>query len=171
MTQAVLKAVACALLLFHGGAARAEPLLDAAGRAALGAEIRALLLAEPDILGRALTPPTAFEEAVTADMDRLARLAPHLFDPAQAGFGPADARLRIALFTADDCAACAQAEADLRALADGHDLRVTVFSLSDPAAREMAAILELTESPAYVLPDMMMQGHIPPVVLERYLTR
>ena len=170
MTRAVLTAAACALAL-GGGVARAEPWLDAAGRAALGAEIRALLLAEPDIVDRALTPPTAFEEAVTADMDRLARLAPRLFDPALAGFGPDDARLRIAFFTANDCAPCAQAEADLRALADSHDLRVTVFSVTDPAARNLAGMLELTESPAYVLPDMMMQGHIPPVVLERYLNR
>lgn len=165
-----LKAAACALIL-SGSVAQAEPLFDSAGRAALGAEIRALLLAEPEIVARALTPPSAFEDAVSADMDRLTRLAPRLFDPAQAGFGAADARLRIAFFTSDTCAACAQAKDDLRALVATRDLRVTVFSLEDADARDLAATLELTESPAYVLPDMMLQGHIPPVILERYLAR
>ena len=35
----------------------------------------------------------------------------------------------------------------------------------------LAAELSLEQAPSYVLPDMMMQGHIPPVVLERYLAR
>lgn len=170
MTGRLLTMASCAVLL-SGGIAQAEPLFDATGRAALGAEIRALLLAEPEIVTRALTPPSAFQEAVSADMDRLTRLAPRLFDPAQAGFGAADAALRIAFFTSDDCAACVQAEVDLRALIMTHDLRVSVFSLADAAARELAAALELTETPAYVLPDMMLQGHIPPVILERYLAR
>ncbi len=170
MTGRILKAATCALIL-AAGAAQAEPLFDPAGRAALGAEIRALLLDEPDIVGRAVTPPSAFAEAVTEDLGRLERLAPRLFDPAQAGFGPADASLRIAFFTRDDCPACDRAEAELRDLAAGHDLRVTVFNLSDAQARDMAAALELSESPAYVLPDMMLQGHIPAIVLERYLTR
>jgi protein-disulfide isomerase len=170
MRLRVLTAASCAALL-SGSIAQAEPLFDAAERAALGAEIRALLLAEPEIAARALTPPSAFEEAVSADMERLTRLAPQLFDPAQAGFGAADAALRIAFFTADDCADCARAEADLRALAASHDLRVSVFSMADAAARDLAARLELTETPAYVLPDMMLQGHIPHVILERYLAR
>ena len=165
-----LGALACACLL-AGGVAQAEPPFDAAERAALGAEIRALLLAEPDIVGRAMNPPSAFQEAVSADMDRLTQLAPDLFDPDRDGFGPSGASLRIAFFTADDCPDCARAEADLRALTTAHDLRVTVFDLSDAEARAMAERLELTESPAYVLPGMMLQGHIPPIVLERYLTR
>jgi hypothetical protein len=170
MRLRVLTAASCAVLL-SGNIAQAEPLFDAAERAALGAEIRALLLAEPEIVTRALTPPSAFEEAVSADMERLTRLAPQLFDPAQAGFGAADAALRIAFFTADDCADCARAEADLRTLAASYDLRVSVFSMADATARDLAAGLELSETPAYVLPDMMLQGHIPPVILERYLAR
>ena len=165
-----LTAASCAVLL-SGSIVQAEPLFDVAERAALGAEIRALLLAEPEIVARALTPPSAFEAAVSADMERLTRLAPQLFDPAQAGFGAADAALRLAFFTAEDCADCAQAEAELRALAASHDLRVNVFSQEDATARDLAATLELSETPAYVLPDMMLQGHIPPVILERYLAR
>jgi hypothetical protein len=170
MMRRVLTAASWAVLL-SGSIAQAEPLFDAAERAALEAEIRALLLAEPEIVTRALTPPSAFEEAVSADMDRLTRLAPQLFDPAREGFGAADAALRIAFFTSDDCAACVQAEADLRALVASHDLRVNVFSMADAGTRDLAARLELTETPAYVLPDMMLQGHIPPVILERYLAR
>ena len=166
----VLTAASCAVLLMDS-LAQAEPLFDAAERAALGAEIRTLLLAEPEIVARALTPPSAFAEAVSADMERLTRLAPQLFDPAQAGFGAADAALRLAFFTAEDCADCAQAAAELRALTASHDLRVNVFSLKDATARDLAAMLELTEAPAYVLPDMMLQGHIPQVILDRYLAR
>ncbi|MDD9708595.1 hypothetical protein PVW53_14215 [Seohaeicola sp. SP36] len=170
MNRRILTAVACGLVL-GGHGAQADPLFDADSRAALGAEIRALLLAEPEIVERALTPPSAFQEAVSADMDRLTQLAPRLFDPGRDGFGAADAALKIAFFTRDDCTDCAQAEADLRALVATYDLRVSVFSLSETEARDLAAALELTESPAYVLPDMMLQGHIPPVVLERYLAR
>lgn len=170
MTRRLLTMASCAVLL-SGSIAQAEPLFDGPGRAALGVEIRTLLLAEPEIVTRALTAPSAFQEAVSADMDRLTRLAPRLFDPAQAGFGAADAALRIAFFTSENCADCAQAEADLRALVVTHDLRVTVFSLAEAEARDLAATLELTESPAYVLPDMMLQGHIPPMVMERYLAR
>lgn len=149
-----------------------EPLLDGAGRMALGAEIRALLLDEPDIVDRALNPPTAYETAVSDDLARLAALAPRLFDPAGPGFGAPGAALQIALFIGADCADCTRAADDLRALSATHDLRVTLHDRdADSAAAALAADLGLTESPAYVLPGMMLQGHIPPMVLERYLGR
>lgn len=152
--------------------ARADtPAFTPQDRAALGAEIRRLLLDEPELVTRALTPPSAYEQAVSDDIARLDRLAPRLFDPAHEGFGPATAERRIALFTAEDCADCDRAAADLRTMAEPHDLRVTLFRLSDQDAAALAAELELTDLPAYVLPRMMLQGHIPPVVLERYLTR
>ena len=166
------RAALCGACLWTGLAAQAEPLaLSAQERAALGAEIRRLLLDEPDLVARALTPPSAYEQAVTDDITRLDRLAPRLFDPAREGFGPATAQWRIALFVADDCPDCDRATADLRAMAASHELRVTLFRLSDPDAAALAAELELADMPAYVLPQMMLQGHIPPVVLERYLTR
>jgi hypothetical protein len=171
MIRAPFRGAAGAVLILAATAAQAQPLFDAATRATLGAEIRALLLEEPGIVARALTPPGAYDAAVAADLDRLTQLAPRLFATDHPGFGAADAARRIAFFTTDDCADCAAAEADLRDLAATHDLRVTVFALSDPAARDLAAQLGLTETPAYVLPGMMLQGHMPPMVLDRYLRR
>ena len=153
-------------------AARADGLFGPEGRATLGAEIRALLLAEPEILEPALNPPSAFAEAVSADLSRLDDLAPRLFDPALAGFGPQNAALQIAVFIHDACSDCARAQDDLQALVKDHDLRVTLHRMDDNGAgAELAQALELSEAPSYVLPDMMIQGHMPPVVLERYLTR
>lgn len=166
------RAALCSACLWPGLPVQADTLaLSPQDRAALGVEIRRLLLDEPELVARALTPPSAYEQAVTDDITRLERLAPRLFDPARDGFGPATAGSRIALFITDDCADCDRATADLRALAASHDLRVTLFRLSDPDAAALAAELELADMPAYVLPQMMLQGHIPPVVLERYLTR
>lgn len=153
-------------------AARADGLFGPMGRAALGAEIRALLLEEPEILEPALNPPSAFEESVNADLSRLEELAQQLFDPALAGFGAEDAVLHIAIFIRHACSDCARAQDDLQALVKDHDLRVTVHRMDDNGAgAALAQALELSEAPSYVLPDMMIQGHIPPVVLERYLSR
>jgi hypothetical protein len=146
--------------------------LTAAGRAALGAEIRALIRAEPGLIGDVLQPPDPYEQAVSEDLALLARLAPALFDPAAEGFGPADAAAGIALFIRADCPDCARAAAELQSLSESHALRVTLHRPdSDPAAAALAAELGLTESPAYVLPGMMLQGHIPAIVLQRYLSR
>ena len=167
-----VRAALSAACLLVAPQAQADPLgFTPQDRAALGTEIRSLLLDEPELVARALAPPSAFQAAVDDDIARLERLAPQLFDPAREGFGPATAERRIALFVADDCPDCDRAAADLRAMAEPHDLRVTLFRLSDPAAAALAAELELADMPAYVLPQMMLQGHIPPVVLERYLTR
>ena len=166
------QATACALALALASApAAGEALFDAPGRAALGAEIRALLLEEPQIIGRALAPPSPYEAAISDDMARLERLAPHLFDPSRDGFGPADATQHMALFVKPDCPDCRRAADDLRAMAQAHGLRVTLFRMDDAADAALAAELQLSDMPAYVLPRMMLQGHIPPVVLERYLTR
>lgn len=159
-------------MMLMAGDAQADTRFTAAERAALGAEIRALLLDEPAIVDRALNPPSAYEEAVVADRNRLVELAPQLFAPDQAGFGDVDAALRIALFTKADCADCGLALADLRDLAQRHDLRVTLFAMDDDGPdAALAAALGLEQAPSYVLPDMMIQGHIPPVVMERYLNR
>lgn len=145
-------------------------MFNEAERAALRAEIRAVLLDDPDIVDRVLNPPSAFEEAVDADIARLTSLSPRLFAADAEGFGPTDATLQIALFVRDDCAACAQAVEDLRALQARLDLRVTLHRM-DGAGADLAVALELREAPSYVLPAMMIQGQMPPVVLEQYLTQ
>ncbi|WP_108723459.1 thioredoxin domain-containing protein [Roseovarius salinarum] len=150
--------------------------LDAAERAALHAEIRALLLDEPGLArpaSRALDPPQPpraeeiYAEEIARDLGAISERRDRLFGAGLPGFGPADAARRIALFTRKDCPACARAEADLRAMARARPLRVTVLDME--ANADLARDLGLDTAPSYVLPDMMLRGHIPKVVLRRYL--
>lgn len=162
------RAAALLLALLLATPAGAGPLLD---RTALGAEIRALLRDEPEIVERALAPPDPYADAVDEDRALLADLAPQLFDaPGAESFGPPDAPHRIALFIAPDCPDCQRAIAELRALTETHPLRVTLLEMTGPHAA-LAATLGLDTAPSYVLRDMMFQGHMPAMVLERYLSR
>lgn len=140
--------------------------LTVAERAAFGAEIRQLLADEPEVIADALARLTApgYAEAASADKDLIARHAAALFAADLPGFGAADAPVTLALLTASDCPDCQAAEADLRALAESQKIRVTL--IDDPA---LAAALELDLLPAYVFPDMMVRGHVPPAVIEGYL--
>ncbi len=143
--------------------------LDPADRRILGHEIREVLLTVPELLPRdgAAAQPSPYAAEIASDLARIEAQAAKLFAPGLPGFGPRDAGRTIAFFTAPDCPACARAEAELRDLAAAHDLRVTRI---DMAARpDLAAALELDMAPSYVFPTMMLRGHIPPVVLRRYL--
>ncbi len=146
--------------------------LSPSERAILGQEIRAVLLTLPELLPRdapGAVPEAAEPYADEIDSD-LARLKAHekaLFGPALPGFGPRDAAQTIALFTRPDCEACTRAEADLRALAQRFDLRVTILDMDENAA--LADSLQLDMAPSYVFPNQMLRGHIPAIVLERYL--
>lgn len=140
-------------------------------RAIFHQQIRAALLDVPQLLQDAPAAPAInpYQDAVAQDLARLSERDSALFAPDLPGFGPSDAALRIALFTAPDCPDCARAEADLRTLAQSHDLRVTLLDITRHGA--LAETLELDMAPSYVLPDMMLRGHIPPIVLKRYLAR
>jgi len=140
-------------------------------RAIFHQQIRAALLDVPELLqdAPAAAPASPYQDAIAQDLARLSERNSALFDPDLPGFGPPDAALRIALFTAPDCADCDRAEADLRALAQSHDLRVTLLDITRHGA--LADTLELDMAPSYVFPNMMLRGHIPPIVLERYLAR
>ena len=139
-------------------------------RSIFHAEIREALLGLPRAALPDAPPPAInlYQDAIDRDLARLSDRDTALFGPHLPGFGPADAAQRIALFTAPDCPDCARAEADLRALAETHDLRVTLLDMA--AHADLARALELDLAPSYVLPDMMLRGHIPRIVLERYLT-
>ncbi|TNF12435.1 MAG: hypothetical protein EP320_12030 [Rhodobacteraceae bacterium] len=140
--------------------------LSDAERRAFGAEIRAYLHAHPQVIGDALSRLSApsYAEAAASDKALISRHADALFGAGLPGFGAADAPVTLALFTASDCAACRAAEADLRALAETQPIRVTL--IDDP---DLAARLDLDLLPAYVFSDMMVRGHVPPVVLEGYI--
>jgi len=146
--------------------------LTPAERAILGNEIRAVLLTLPELLPepgarRAPAPAEVYADEIARDLDRIAARADALFAPGLPGFGPSGAAHRIALFTRPGCPDCARAEADLRRLADAHDLRVTLLDIDENAG--LARALGLDMAPSYVFPDRMLRGAIPPVVLRRYL--
>ncbi|MCZ0813958.1 MAG: thioredoxin family protein [Pseudomonadota bacterium] len=161
------------LALSHGAASAGTDFTDLspAERTIFHQEIRESLLGLPELLQDAPAAPAAspYQDAIDQDLARLSERDQALFGPRLPGFGNPDAALRIALFTAPDCPDCARAEADLRALVKTHDLRVTLLDITRHSA--LAETLELDMAPSYVLPDMMLRGHIPPIVLERYLAR
>ena|SRR6056297_766510 len=139
-------------------------------RAVFHSEIREALLGLPDLPERISPPPiNPYADAVEDDLARIKAQANRLFAPDLPGFGPKDATQTIALLTRADCAACATAEAELRDLAETHALRVTLIDMDENAGLVQA--LELDLAPSYVLPDMMLRGHMPAVVLKRYLSR
>lgn len=115
------------------------------------------------------TPRDEYEEAVADDLAQIEKYGEALFAPTLPGFGMPSAAHVLALFVREGCPDCARAEADLRVLAQAHDLRVTLLDMD--RNRSLADALGLDIAPSYVLPDMMLRGHIPPVVLEKYLSR
>ncbi|EDM71403.1 hypothetical protein RAZWK3B_14319 [Roseobacter sp. AzwK-3b] len=138
-------------------------------RAVFHSQIREALLGLPrHILPNAPAPALdIMGDAIAQDLSRLTDSRSALFSPDLPGFGPADAALTVALFTAPDCPECAAAEADLRRLTETRDLRVTLLDID--THRDLAQALEIDLAPSYVLPDMMLRGHIPMIVMERYL--
>lgn len=126
-------------------------------RAVFQAEIRALLLDEPQIVDRALAGPSPFADAVDNDLAAIDRNADTLFANDAA----------LALFTAPNCPDCDRALDELRTLADALGLSFTLHDMQENAG--LAADLGLDTAPSYVLPRMMVRGHVPPVVLRRYL--
>ena len=100
------EAAALALLCITGSGAAAGGLdLTPAERVAFGAEVRALLLAEPEIVGRVLAPAQAdpfegFSDEAAADTALLAELAGALVDdPADWAEGPSDGTPLVAFLS------------------------------------------------------------------------
>lgn len=142
--------------------------LTATERAVFHAEIREALLGLPDLTEQIAPPPiNLYADAVESDLARIKSQAKRLFAPGLPGFGPKDAAQTVALLTRPACPDCARAEAELRELAKTHDLRVTLIDITKNP--DLAQALELDLAPSYVLPDMMLRGHMPAVVLDRYL--
>jgi hypothetical protein len=143
------EAAALALLCITGSGAAAGGLdLTPAERAAFGAEVRALLLAEPEIVGRALAPAQAdpfegFSDEAAADTALLADLAEALVaDPADWAEGPSDGTPLVAFLPAA-CSDCGALLSDLRALAARQGARLVVKDLPapEPAGLFLTAIL------------------------------
>lgn len=160
--------LACALIGAGAGAAAQTSFADLtpSERAALRAEVRALLLEQPQIIERALTPPAYADEAA-ADRATLDFEENRLFGVDLPGFGPDGATVRMALLVGDNCPSCDTALAEARALAETHPVRVTIVQ----AAPDLLEALELDSLPSYVFDGLIVRGHVPPMVLERYIVR
>ena len=158
-----MKALWCGPYLAFGLVAAPAPALDLtpSARTALGEEVRALLLEEPEILERALNPPPLdpYEDDRAAD---LARIAAH----GAALFGEWPASRIIAFFEGPDCADCPRARAELDAIAGARGWRVLRHPIDSALARSM----ELPDAPFYVLNDMLIRGWMPAPVLDGYLS-
>lgn len=165
--SATRASAAAALLLAAAPAGAFDPAaLSDADRAAFRAEVRALLLDEPEIVTRALTPgPSYAEEAArdTALLDGVAR-ALHA-DPADYATGPAEGT-PLVVFLPAACAGCADTLAQLRALAEENGAtRLIVKDVPDAArgdpmaAAFLVAVLEELGAEAWTqarqaLPDL-----------------
>ncbi|WP_289082703.1 disulfide bond formation protein DsbA [uncultured Sulfitobacter sp.] len=155
-------ALACCVAAFPVAAQTDFGALTHAERRALGEEVRALLLAEPELAAPAVAPRNydaeAYEEKAQADLALIASLTDQVLAGAP-----------IALFTGDDCADCDRAVAELKAITDTYNITFTHHMMSDPASAALAAQLGMTEPPFYVMADRILRGHMPDIVLRRYL--
>ena len=155
-------ALACCVAAFPVAAQTDFGALTHAERRALGEEVRALLLAEPELAAPAVAPRNydaeAYEEKAQADLALIASLTDQVLAGAP-----------IALFTGDDCADCDRALAELEAIADAYAITFTHHMMSDPASAVLAAQLGMTDPPFYVMADRILRGHMPDIVLRRYL--
>jgi len=155
-------ALACCVAAFPVAAQTDFGALTHAERRALGEEVRALLLAEPELAAPAVAPRNydaeAYEEKAQADLALIASLTDQVLAGAP-----------IALFTGDDCADCGRALAELEAITDTYSIIFTHHMMSDPASAVLAAELGMTDPPFYVMADRILRGHMPDIVLRRYL--
>lgn len=133
-----------------------------AERAAFHAELRAAILANGDVIADAMAAPqpaqSEMQQYIQDDLTLLERLAPDLL----AGHA-------VALFTAQDCNTCAAALKELTEITERYGLTFTQHDLHTHPAARWAAALGLDSAPFYVLPEMVLNGHMPPMVLEKHL--
>ena len=144
------------------GAAQESASLTDLPRATFETELRAALLANADVIAAALQGPSPAAEEMRAQIDDdltlLAKLAPALLQGDD-----------IALFTEPGCPSCDLAEQELIEISGSYGTTFILHDLSTPEAADWAAALGLQSAPFYVLPDMILNGHMPKIVLQKYL--
>ena len=165
----ILAAALCAVAPMPMVAETSFESLTPTERAILRAEIRALLLFDPEIVQTALTPPppNLYADDIADDLSLIRAHETTLFGENTAGFGPKAAAVTLAVFIAPDCPDCDATLADLRTLADTMSLRITLHDISGETARA----LSLDVAPSYVLPKMMIRGAMPAALLARYIDK
>ncbi|MDX1782183.1 MAG: hypothetical protein R3256_12825 [Thalassovita sp.] len=163
--------VALAALLAGPSFADGPSLFSAEERAAFGQELRNALMDDPEPVRRALNPPrpSIYRDEIDNDRARLQAAAGQLFDPAATRIGSPEAEKMLALFLRPDCPDCDKAKSDLAQLADTIDLRVTFFDMEEDA--DLAAGIGVDMAPSYVLPRMIVRGHVPAAVIAKYLSK
>lgn len=154
----MLRLAALLLALVPASAQAQSDLLDLSPneRAALGRELRAVLLAEPEIVARALAP-SPYADEIAKDRAKLAAARSALFEGAD-----------FAFVVSDDCPSCAEALARLTALSDARALRFN--TLTSENIPEAANALELDTPPFYIFPDAVYRGAMPDAVIARKLS-
>ena len=133
------------------------------------AEIREALLGLPGLLptGR-VAPVDPYTDEIAGDLARIEAKADALFAPDLPGFGAEGETAALALFIRNDCPDCQRAETELREIADTYGIKVTLIDMD--AQPDLVRILGLDMAPSYVFADKMLRGHMPAIVLERYLS-
>lgn len=126
-------------------------------RAVLRSEIRAVLLSHPEIIDRAMNP-SPYASEISKDLSTIAAFEKTLFDGAD-----------FALVVGSPCESCARAAEELKALSAKFGLSFKTLKIE--AHPELAKALELDQPPFYILPETVLRGHLPPIVLEPYLKR
>ncbi len=138
--------------------------LSPAERIAFGAEVRALLLDEPEIVQRAMQPPdygaAAYRDEADADMALLETMRQEVL-----------AGTDIALFVRGGCADCDAAKAELEEISKATGATFILHNLNEPGFARITEALELDEAPFYIMADRVLRGHMPAVVLTKYLTQ
>ena len=154
-------------------------LQDPAQKRAFQRALYQLFMDEPQLLVPPSLPgPHSFAAHAARDKAVLKGLGPQLFAPlfapGAAAIGPKDAPVKLAVLMGAPCPSCPKARAELGALAQAGAVRIYTH---DPAnSRKLAAQLGLdtgptAQWPVYVFHDMVVRGHVPPIVLDRYIEK
>lgn len=165
----ILRALILAGAMASAGVAGADTRLTDPSRAALGAALRDVLRANPDLLRRA-QQPEHWRSAVETDRAMIAAAADALFaDPALERLGRRDGPAEMAVFYDPDAATWPELRAALRDLARG---RPGLGIALHPQSGEIGPLgsgLGLDLLPSYVLPGLILRGDVPVAIIPRYL--
>lgn len=141
--------------------------LTPAERAVLGDEIRQVLRTNPDLVRPAFEAPVpvpGYQDEIDQDRALLRDLAPQIWATPLITSGNAP---KLAIVTAPDCAPCAAVQDQLTGWAQAG--RVDLFTL--PLDSHAARALGLDTAPSFILETMIVRGDVPPVILEKYLSK
>ena len=129
---------------------------------------------EPQLLVPPAPQTRGFSAHAARDKALLKGLWPRLFAPKAAALGAQDAPVKLAVLMGAPCPSCQAAGAELGELAQAGAVRV--YMHGPTSSDELAAVLGLetgqnAQWPVYIFADMVVRGHVPPIVLARYIDK